>query len=90
MGAPAFAYAVILRAGDSKADLLSLLPEARRSEIETILDSLKHVEPDEVQHRLKTLRSEQIEQQQRAVESRTGLHLSQVSPKLRVWLSRPF
>jgi hypothetical protein len=90
MGATAFAYAVLLRAGAWKTDVLSLLPEARRSEIETILESLKRVEPDEIRHRLATLRSEQIEQQQTGVESRTGLHLNHVSPKLRAWLSRPF
>jgi DNA primase large subunit len=90
MSAAAFAYAVILRAGAPKADLLSLLPESRRSEIESVLDSLKQVEPDEVRRKLDTLRSEQVELQRKAVERRTGLQLDHVSPRLSVWLSRPF
>jgi hypothetical protein len=90
MSAAVFAYVALLRAGTSKSELLSLLPESRQLEIQALWDSSQDMKTEEIYQRLQKLRSEEIEQQQRAVEKRTGLHLSHLSPKLRAWLTRPF
>jgi hypothetical protein len=90
MSAAAFAYVALLRAGTAKSELLSLLPESKRLEIQALWDSSQNMKTEEMYQRLQKLRSEQIEQQRRAMEERTGVHLSHISPKLRAWLARPF
>jgi hypothetical protein len=90
MTAAAFAYIMILRGSVNGKDLLSLLSQDRRAEVDAALETVKDLSPDQVRLKLKTLRGDQLNQQREDAKIRIGLKVDRVSPKLFAWLTRPF
>lgn len=88
--AVAFAYALLLRGSAVKDDLLKLLPQDRRVDIEGVLESSKEMPLERIRQELKALREDQLYRQRKLAESQSGLSVDRISPKLSAWLGRPF
>ena len=90
MSAAVFAYILVLRGTKFESELMALLAEERRMEVQAVLEKAKEMSPAEVGLELKRLRDGQLNHQRESARSRTGFQLDRVSPKLRAWLTRPF
>jgi hypothetical protein len=90
MSATAFAYALLLRGGETKDQLIALLSQDRRAEVQAVLEKAKELPPEEIRIQLKNLRDEHLNRERVSAKKRIGLQAAQVSPKLYAWLSRAF
>jgi hypothetical protein len=90
MSASAFAYVLLLRGTEARNELLGLLPQDRRVEVEAILETVKDLPPEEIRKQLKNLRDDRLNQQREAAKGRIGHQVDRVSPKLYAWLTQPF
>lgn len=90
MSAVVFAHVLVLRGTKFENELMALLPEERRTEVQAVLDKVKEMPPAEVRLQLKKLRDDEINRQRESTRSRIGFQPDRVSPKLSAWLTRPF
>lgn len=90
MSASAFAYILLLRGAESRNELMALLAQDRRADVQDVLDQTQQLPPDEIRRQLKKLRNEQLARQRESAKDRIGLQVDHVSPKLYAWLTRPF
>lgn len=90
MSASAFAYVLILRGAAAKNELLELLPQGRRADVEEALGKLKDMPAGRMRAELKLLREDALKQQRNVVENRIGVPINRISPKLAAWLARSF
>ena len=90
MSAAAFAYILILRNPPNAAELVSLLAEERRTEVQSILDKIQAQTLEQVVTQLKELRSNEIQCQREKVDRRIGSRAERIAPKLHAWLTNPF
>ena len=90
MSASAFAYVLMLRSAAARNELLGLLPQDRRAGIEEILGKIKDMPAERIGGELKVLREDALKQQRKVVESRMGIPINHISPRLAAWLARPF
>jgi DNA-binding transcriptional ArsR family regulator len=90
MSAAAFAYVLLLRKAAAIDELLALLAEERRVEVQSILEKMKGLPPEQIGAHLRKLREQQIMRQRQNVKERIGLKADHVAPKLYSWLTRPF
>jgi hypothetical protein len=90
MNAAVFAYVLVLRGKKYENELMALLSEERRTEVQAVLENVKAMSPAEIRLQLKQLRDDQINRQRESARSRIGFQLDRVSPKLSAWLTRPF
>jgi hypothetical protein len=90
MSASAFAYVLMLRGAAVKNELLGLLPQDRRTGVEGVLEKVKDMPAERMRVELRVLREDALKQQRKIVESRMGISIDHISPKLTVWLARSF
>lgn len=90
MSATAFAYILVLRGGGSGNELMTLLLEERRVEVQAIVEKIRNLSAEEIRAQLRTLRKDQLDRQREDAKKRTGLQVERVAPKLYAWLTRPF
>jgi hypothetical protein len=90
MSASAFAYVLLLRGTEARNELLGLLPQDKRVDVEAILEKVKDLPPEEIRKQLKNLRDDQLNQQRETAKNRIGRQVDRVSPKLYAWLTQPF
>ena len=90
MSAAVFAYVLVLRGTKFENELMALLSEERRTEVQAVLEKAKEMSPAEVRLQLKQLRNDQINRHRESARGRIGFQLDRVSPKLSAWLTRPF
>jgi hypothetical protein len=90
MSAVAFAYVLALRGAAVKNELLNLLPQGRRADVASALESVKEMSPEQIRLQLKALRQEQLSHQRKLAETSTGIRVDRISPRLSAWLARPF
>lgn len=90
MGAIAFAYALVLRGAKVENELMAMLSQERRTEVQAALQKAKEISLAEIRLQLKQLRDDQLNRQRESARGRVGPQLDRVSPKLRAWLTRPF
>ena len=88
--AHAFAYVLVLRGAKVKDELMGLLSQDRREEIQAVLDTMKELPPEQCHAQLKELRVDQLNRQRESAKTRIGLQRDHVSPILYAWLTRPF
>jgi hypothetical protein len=90
MSAAAFAYVLVLRGGDAKNQLMALLSQDRRAEVQTVLERVTELTPEQLRTQLKNLRDDHINRVRVNAKGRVGLQADHVSPKLYAWLTQPF
>jgi hypothetical protein len=90
MSAAAFAYVLVLRGGEAKNQLMALLSQDRRAEVQAVLEKVTELTPEQLRTQLKNLRNDHLDRERVSAKSRTGLQADHVSPKLYAWLTRPF
>jgi hypothetical protein len=90
MSAAAFAYVLVLRGVTTKNELLALLSEERRTDVEAVLEKVKELPPEQIRTQLKNLRCDQLSRQREEAKKRIGSQVDHVSPKVYAWLTRPF
>ena len=90
MSAAVFAYVLALRGTEFENELMALLSEERRREVQAVLEKAKEMSPAEVRLQLRQLREDQFKHHRESARSRIGFQFDRVSPKLRAWLTRPF
>jgi hypothetical protein len=88
--AMAFAYMLRLRQDGNEQDILALLAEERRAEVQAALQALSDIPPDQLSARLQKLQEMQMRDSREKAKSRYGLGEGGVSSKLYAWLTRPF
>jgi hypothetical protein len=84
----AFAHILLVHCPGERDELLSLLCEVRRCQIEEALNTMPELSPEEAELQLKLSREEQLHQQGK--EPTVGMQKELISPKLSAWLTRPF
>jgi hypothetical protein len=90
MSAAAFAYALVLRGGEAKDELMALLSRDRHADVQAVLEKIKDLSAEQIREQLTYLREEQLNRQRESAKERIGLQADNVSPKLCEWLTRPF
>lgn len=80
----------LLKAADRVSDQLNLLPETRRSEIQSALDELRDVPESELRSGWEKAREQEARSEQELAARRTRLPVRQFSPALQRWLSQRF
>jgi hypothetical protein len=90
MSTSALAYVLILRGAAAENELLDLLPQDRRAGVEEALGKAKDMPAERVRVELRVLREDALKQQRKLVESRIGVSIDHISPKLAAWLARSF
>jgi hypothetical protein len=90
MSAAAFAYVLVLRGGETEDQLMALLSQDRRAEVQAVLESVKELPPEQIRTQLRNLRDDHRNRERVSAKNRIGLQADHVSPKLYAWLTRPF
>ena len=90
MSALSFAYALLLHGEARRSELLGMLPEQRRAEVEASLERIGGSAPELVRSQLRMHRESQCSAQRQAAEARIGIPLEKMSRKVSAWLARPF
>lgn len=90
MTATAFAYLLLLRGAEAKDQLMALLSEERRADVQAVLEKSQDLPREQIRAQLKDLRHDQLNRQRESAKRRIGLHVDHVSPRLYSWLTRPF
>jgi CRISPR/Cas system CSM-associated protein Csm2 small subunit len=90
MSAAAFAYVLVLRGGEAKNELTTLLSEDRRADVHAALETVKDLPKEQIRTLLRNLRDDQLNRQRENAKKRIDLQVDRVSPKLYAWLARPF
>lgn len=90
MSAVSFALALLLRGDDRRSQLLGLLSDQRRVEVESELGKIGRPTFEQICQKLKKQREDECKAQQEGAEVRIGISFDRISPKLTAWLCRPF
>ena len=90
MDASIFARALLIHKPDSRADLLALLPAKSRTLVEAELARIADLTSEQVQGSLRSLRMAHAARGRTKAEERLGLSLKDATPRLALWLARPF
>jgi hypothetical protein len=90
MSAAAFAYVLVLRGGEAKNELTTLLSEDRRADVRAVLETIKDLPTEQIRTQLRNLRDDQLNRQRESAKKGIDLQVDRVSPKLYAWLTRPF
>jgi len=90
MSAAVFAHVLVLRGAKLENELMAMLSEERRTEVQAVLEKAKEMSPAEIRLQLKQLRNDLTHRHRDSARGRIGLPLDRVSPKLSAWLTRPF
>jgi len=90
MDASVFAHALLLYKADSRADILALLPVDNRGAVEVELARIAGFCSEQVHGSLRAILEAQAARARRQAEEKFGLSLKHASPRLIMWLTRPF
>ncbi len=90
MSAVSFALVLLLRGDDRRSQLLGLLSDQRRVEVESELEKIGQPSFEQICQKLKKQREDERKAQQEGAETRVGISFGRISPKLAAWLCRPF
>jgi hypothetical protein len=90
MNATFFAFALLLRNPGRKSELLALLSEQRRVEVESVLQGIGSISDERIRQEFTELRLLEVKSQRARFEKPGGVVFHRASPRLTAWLSRPF
>ena len=85
-----FTCILLLRKKEDSGRVLEMLPQGRRTVVETELKSMANLSPAEIHDQLNNLRKEQLHAQRERAQKRLSRPLDHAVPHLIEWLGRPF
>jgi hypothetical protein len=78
MSAAAFAYVLVLRGGQAKDELMTLLSEERRADVHAVLETVKDMPTEQIRTRLRNLHNDQLNRQRESAKKRIDLQIDHV------------
>lgn len=82
----AFCYFGLLKNRDLLLKLLTLLPQARQSVIQSLIEQVAGLSEEELQRHLKQLRDSEVETISKQVRQKFGDHWENVTPGIQKWV----